>query len=110
MTVTSSTSATRANMAASSGSDICLGTCPTNSFTLSLPRPSAAAAAAAPAGCCCCWSLSLPSSAIGRALAGWLAGLGFARVGCDGGLVGRLLAEEEAEPGLIQLVNKWRLN
>jgi hypothetical protein len=70
MTVTSSTSATRANMAASSGSDICLGTCPTNSFTLSLPRPSAAAA---PAGCCCCWSLSPPSSAA-RGLrwgAGW---------------------------------------
>uniref|UniRef100_A0A0A9DA71 Pco079656 n=1 Tax=Arundo donax TaxID=35708 RepID=A0A0A9DA71_ARUDO len=70
MTVASSTSATPRNMAASSASDICFGTCPTNSLTLSLLRPGAPAPPAA-AGCCC--SLSPPSSAIGvaRVCAGW---------------------------------------
>uniref|UniRef100_A0A0A8Z5J5 Uncharacterized protein n=1 Tax=Arundo donax TaxID=35708 RepID=A0A0A8Z5J5_ARUDO len=62
MTVTSSTTATSRNMASSSASVMCLGTCPTKSFTLSssapLPPPSAAGAAAAGAA-------FSPSSAIG---------------------------------------------
>ena len=84
MRVTSSTTATAANMAASSSSVICFGTCPTNSFTLSSPlpfpcsspppTPAAAAAAAAASSCCCCWfcwSLSPPpSSAIGVRVCG----------------------------------------
>ena len=72
MTVTSSTAATSRNKASSSASVMCLGTCPTKSFTLpsspppppfpAAPPPSAGAAADAIAG----GAALSPSSAIAR--------------------------------------------